>query len=130
MHGLSVEPLVGPIPTLRLAKIHWVILGGESGPKARPMQYRWAADIRDQCIAAEVPFFFKQWGKLASDPDPSDPTAKRNGGKAKGGRMLDGRTWDGMPLRRPAGVGGLVDGNEAKRERRVAQHASVEMDTP
>jgi protein gp37 len=92
--GLSVEPLLGPIPELPLSGIHWVIAGGESGPQARLMEPTWIRDIRDQCQAAGVKMFLKQWGKLSNNPDPNDPTARRNGGRAKGGRMLDGRTWD------------------------------------
>ncbi len=94
---LSIEPLLGPMPILDLAGINWVIAGGESGPKARPMNPDWARSVRDQCQTAGVAFFFKQWGKLSNNPDRADPTAKGNGGYAKGGRMLDGRTWDEMP---------------------------------
>ena len=79
---LSVEPLIGPLPSLDLAGIHWVIVGGESGPGARPMAESWVQDIRDQCRSADVPFFFKQWGGRT-------PKA--------GGRTLDGRTYDDMP---------------------------------
>ena len=79
---LSLEPLLGPLPDLDLTGIDWVIVGGESGPAARPMQYRWVADIRDQCRRASVPFFFKQWGGVQ---------------KHRTGRELDGRTWDEMP---------------------------------
>ncbi|WP_322820145.1 phage Gp37/Gp68 family protein [Chloroflexus sp.] len=79
---LSLEPLLGPLPDLNLAGIDWVIVGGESGPRARPMQAEWVRDIRDQCIRAGVPFFFKQWG---------GPVKKRTG------RLLDGRTWDELP---------------------------------
>jgi len=79
---LSVEPLLGPIPELPLDGIHWVIVGGESGPKARCMDPSWARDIRDRCVALDVPFFFKQWGGT---------------NKKKAGRELDGRTWDEMP---------------------------------
>jgi protein gp37 len=85
---LSCEPLLGPI-TLELADIDWVIVGGESGPGARPMDPRWATSIRDQCLAAGVPFFFKQWGA-------HDALGKRVG-KGAAGRLLDGRTWDEMP---------------------------------
>ena len=80
---LSVEPLLGPIPRLPLHGIHWVIVGGESGPGARPMDPQWVRDIRDQCVARGVPFFFKQWGGI---------------NKKKHGRMLDNRPWDEMPL--------------------------------
>lgn len=79
---LSVEPLLGPLPNLSLTGIHWVIVGGESGPGARPMQPDWVRAIRDTCLAAEVPFFFKQWGGVR---------------KHLTGRVLDGRTWDEMP---------------------------------
>ena len=94
---LSVEPLLGPIPRLPVAGIDWVIVGGESGPGARPMQADWVRQIRDRCVDRGVAFFFKQWGKLANNPDPDDPTAKENGGSAKGGRMVSGQTWDQMP---------------------------------
>jgi len=80
---LSCEPLLGPLPALPLDGIHWVIVGGESGPKARPMCPEWAVDIRDQCIAHQVPFFFKQWGGRQ---------------RTKAGRLLDGRTWDEWPV--------------------------------
>lgn len=79
---LSIEPLLGPIEKLPLKKIDWVIVGGESGPGARPMEKEWARSIRDQCSGAGVPFFFKQWGGVQ---------------KRKHGRALDGRTWDEMP---------------------------------
>ena len=79
---LSVEPLLGPIPRLPLKKLHWVIVGGESGPGARPMKIEWVRDIRDRCTASGVPFFFKQWGGV---------------NKKAAGRTLDGRTWDEMP---------------------------------
>ena len=79
---LSVEPLLGPIGSLPLDGIHWVIVGGESGPRHRPIKPEWARQIKGHCLAADVPFFFKQWGGR---------TAK------SGGRILDGRTWDQMP---------------------------------
>ncbi len=79
---LSLEPLLGPLPNLNLEAIHWVIVGGESGPKARSVDEAWVTDIRDQCLAARVPFFFKQWGGTR---------------KKKTGRLLQGRTWDQMP---------------------------------
>jgi protein gp37 len=84
---LSLEPLLGPIPSLDLEGIHWVVVGGESGPGARPMDPKWATDLRDQCLAAQVPFFFKQWGGV---------------NKKKAGRLLEGRTWDEMPEIQPA----------------------------
>lgn len=90
---LSCEPLLGPLQ-LNLDGIHWVIVGGESGPRARPMRGDWAADIRDQCAAANTLFFFKQWGA-------HDVTGKRVG-KKKAGRELEGRTFDDMPRRATA----------------------------
>jgi protein gp37 len=59
---LSCEPLLGPLPSLRLDGLHWVIVGGESGPQARPMDPAWVIDLRDRCVTAGIPFFFKQWG--------------------------------------------------------------------
>lgn len=82
---LSVEPLIGPIAQLPLSGIDWVIVGGESGPRCRPMDPNWVRRIRDRCITYGVPFFFKQWGG----------TRKKNTG-----RHLDGRTWDEMPVAR------------------------------
>ena len=84
---LSLEPLLGPLPGLNLSGIDWVIVGGESGPGARPMRKDWVTSIRDQCSAAGVSFFFKQWGGV---------------NKKKTGRSLDGRQYDGMPRRPPA----------------------------
>ena len=80
---LSVEPLLGPIPRLPVSKIHWVIVGGESGPGAREMKPEWVQQIRDRCQRYEVPFFFKQWGGVK---------------KSQTGRILDGRTWDEYPI--------------------------------
>jgi len=79
---LSCEPLIGPLPRLPLDGMHWVIAGGESGPGARPMEPKWVEQIRDQCIARTVAFFFKQWGGIR---------------KAEAGRILAGRTWDQLP---------------------------------
>ena len=79
---LSLEPLLGPLPNLDLSGIDWVIVGGESGPGARPMEESWVLEIRDQCEAVGVKFFFKQWGGT---------------NKKKAGRILDGRTYDAMP---------------------------------
>lgn len=79
---LSLEPLLGPLPHLKLRGIDWVIVGGESGPGARPVDENWVIDIRDQCRTARVPFFFKQWGGVR---------------KKSKGRILKGRTWDQMP---------------------------------
>jgi protein gp37 len=81
---LSLEPLLGPLPDLDLCGIDWVIVGGESGPNARPMDPPWVLDIKSQCQKAKVAFFFKQWGGIQ---------------KKKSGRTLAGRTWDEMPIR-------------------------------
>ncbi|WP_417588798.1 DUF5131 family protein [Owenweeksia hongkongensis] len=79
---LSCEPLIGPLPKLNLKGIDWVIVGGESGRKPRPMKPEWVTNIKDQCLDADVAFFFKQWGGT---------------NKKKAGRQLEGQTWDGMP---------------------------------
>jgi protein gp37 len=80
---LSLEPLLGPLSDLNLHCIDWVIVGGESGSGARPIRKEWVTEIRDQCLAANVPFFFKQWGGVQ---------------KKRTGRELDGTTWDDMPV--------------------------------
>lgn len=87
---LSLEPLLGPLGALDLRGIDWVIVGGESGPGARPMETAWVLDIRDQCQKAGVAFFFKQWGGVF---------------KSRTGRHLNGRTWDEMPSRSAASRG-------------------------
>lgn len=79
---LSLEPLLGTLPDMNLKKIDWVIVGGESGFKARPMKQEWVEGIQEQCLEAGVPFFFKQWGGK---------------NKKQTGRLLNGRTWDEMP---------------------------------
>jgi protein gp37 len=79
---LSCEPLLGPLGQLDLEGIHWVIVGGESGQRARPVEESWVTSARDQCLDAGVPFFFKQWGGVTSK---------------SGGRLLEGRTWDQWP---------------------------------
>jgi protein gp37 len=84
---LSLEPLLGPLPQLDLTGIDWVIVGGESGPKARAMDPAWVREIRDQCLAQDVSFFFKQWGGVQ---------------KSRTGRQLDDRTWDEMPTQKNA----------------------------
>lgn len=79
---ISFEPLLGPMLAINLKDIDWVIVGGESGPKARPMEKSWVLDIKSKCEMANIPFFFKQWGGT---------------NKKKAGRILDGKTWDDMP---------------------------------
>jgi protein gp37 len=79
---LSLEPLLGPLHNMNLRGIDWAIVGGESGPGARPIDPAWVTDIRDQCVRAGVAFFFKQWGGVQ---------------KKKTGRILEGRTWNEMP---------------------------------
>lgn len=81
---LSLEPLLGPLPGLNLSNIDWVIVGGESGPKARPLKTEWILEIKEQCLKANVPFFFKQWGGK---------------NKKKNGRLLEGKTWDELPVK-------------------------------
>ncbi len=80
---LSLEPLLGPLPKLDLVGIDWVIVGGESGPGARLMRKEWVLDIRDQCLNASLPFFFKQWGGV---------------NKKRSGRFLENRSWNEMPI--------------------------------
>lgn len=85
---LSLEPLLGPLPGLDLSGIDWVIVGGESGPGARPLDEGWVKSLRDQCLAVGTAFFFKQWGGVQ---------------KKRAGRTLEGRTWDEMPAPTPRG---------------------------
>ncbi len=84
---LSLEPLLGPLSRLNLSGIDWVIVGGESGPRSRPIREDWVMEIRDQCRGAGIPFFFKQWGGF---------------NKKANGRELEGETWDQMPRPIPA----------------------------
>jgi protein gp37 len=79
---LSLEPLLGPLPDLDLKKIDWVIVGGESGPRARPINEEWVIEIKNWCERKKIPFFFKQWGGV---------------NKKKAGRLLLGKTWDNYP---------------------------------
>lgn len=79
---LSLEPLLGPLSQLDLAEIDWAIVGGESGPKARPMEEWWATELRDKCLGSSVSFFFKQWGGVQ---------------KHRHGRLLEGREWNQIP---------------------------------
>ena len=93
---LSIEPLLGPTPNVPLGGIHWVIVGGESGPGARPMKEEWVKQIRDRCLAHGVPFFFKQWGGT---------------NKKRTGRLLEGREWNEMPEH-----GTLLQGTSDERQ--------------
>jgi len=86
---LSIEPLIGPVGRVDLAGIDWVIVGGESGPGARPVQSAWVCEVRDQCVQQSVAFFFKQWGGLRPK---------------SGGRLLDGREWNGFPPRQTSSL--------------------------
>jgi protein gp37 len=86
---ISFEPLIDRVGKVDLRGMDWVIVGGESGPRARYMSPEWVADLRDQCLTQKVPFFFKQWGGV---------------NKKKAGRLLDGRTWDEMPIAEPIGA--------------------------
>ncbi len=79
---ISFEPLLAALPKLDLSEIHWAVVGGESGPRTRPMKEEWVKNIRNHCVSARVPFFFKQWGGF---------------NKKKAGRLLEGRHWDQMP---------------------------------
>ena len=98
---LSLEPLIGPIHQLDLNQIHWVITGGESGPKSRPIDIEWVRDIRDQCIAQNTPFFFKQWGGT---------------NKKRTGRLLDATTWDEFP--RTHNLADTIDPNATDPDKR------------
>jgi protein gp37 len=113
---ISAEPLLGPLPSLDLTGIDWLICGGESGPGARPMDPGWARQLRDRCVSADVPYFFKQWGSWAPNGyrgigniNPRErlvgPVLDHMGhreviervGTKTAGRVLDGRTWDEYP---------------------------------
>jgi protein gp37 len=94
MRFLSIEPLLEDIGAINLSGIDWVIVGGESGPGARPMKDGWARSVRDQCFEHQVPFFFKQWGGVR---------------KKVNGRVLDGKTYDQYPARSQSEVLGNED---------------------
>lgn len=116
---VSVEPMLGPVDLgaylfadperpewSRLNRLHWVICGGETGPGARPMHPDWVRDLRDQCLAAGVPFFFKSWGEWTITPPIDNPRATQIApgmqrvGKKRAGRILDGREWNQFPQER------------------------------
>jgi protein gp37 len=109
---LSVEPLLGPMGQIPLNGIGWVIVGGESGPKARPVEAAWIRGVRDQCIAANVPFFFKQWGGLRPK---------------SGGRTLDGREWSEWPKLSNSAVTKTSGGIKQTHGERV-DHGSADND--
>jgi len=115
---VSAEPLLGPLDSINLNGIDWLIAGGESGHGARPMHPRWVFELRDRCVEEDVPFFFKQWGAWTPSDDvgavpvtvdgavlvddlatvvPGFPVSMRRVGKKSAGRVLDGQTWDQMP---------------------------------
>lgn len=104
---VSFEPLLGPIGPVDLSGIHWVIVGGESGPGARPMAAAWARELRDQCLAQDVPFFFKQWGGV---------------NKKRAGRLLDACTWDELPQGFPTATS--MHRHARARERHVERQAA------
>ncbi|MDB4920846.1 DUF5131 family protein [Mucilaginibacter sp.] len=97
---LSIEPLIEPVKTLNLNKIDWVIVGGESGHKARPIKKEWIDFIKSECVYNKVAFFFKQWGKPKFNINPEDPTIlTEHPQHAKGGCELDGKIYRQMPNR-------------------------------
>jgi len=105
---VSAEPLLEDLGVVDLTGIQWVIVGGESGPKARPMKREWALNIKYQCDADKVPFFFKQWGGWGADG------IKR--AKKQNGRLLNGRTWDAVPVMPPHKLFVSHEGAKAQRE--------------
>ena len=95
---LSIEPLIGPVKTLNLEQIDWVIVGGEAGHKARPVKKKWIEFVQAKCTAENVAFFFKQWGKAKFNDNPFDPTIDaQNPQHAKGGCQLNGEVYRQMP---------------------------------
>ena len=108
---LSIEPLLGPIPELSLADVDWVIVGGESGPGARPIEVSWVRMIRDRCFEEDVPFFFKQWGGVW---------------KSRQGRLLDGRTWDEIPRKvRPTIQRAPTSGRWSSTSKVAGEHSCI-----
>ncbi|MFD0798462.1 DUF5131 family protein [Maribacter chungangensis] len=95
---LSIEPLIGKINFIKLKGIDWVIVGGESGPKARPLKKEWIQTLKNKCEIREIPFFFKQWGKKEFNENPNDPTIQTEHDQhAKGGCQVDGEVYREMP---------------------------------
>lgn len=102
---LSVEPITARVGPLELDGIHWVITGGESGPKARDLQPVWVREVRDQCLTRSIPFFHKQWGHYGNNPIVAEHGVEKSIARAidppangKGGALLDGRLWREMPV--------------------------------
>jgi protein gp37 len=96
---LSVEPLIGAVKNLYTENIDWVIVGGESGPKSRPVKKEWIQFVKKECERTRTPFFFKQWGKKDFNDNPNDPTiASEHKNHAKGGCQLDGQIYREMPM--------------------------------
>ncbi|MNY31987.1 Phage protein Gp37/Gp68 [compost metagenome] len=92
--------MIGAVKTVNLENIDWVIVGGESGHKARPLKKEWVDDIKVKCEASKVPFFFKQWGKSKFNANPEDPTIDaKHPDHAKGGCQLDGKIYRQMPVK-------------------------------
>lgn len=108
---VSFEPLLEALGKIDLDDIHWVIVGGESGPGARPMDPAWVTEIRDQCNRAEVPFFFKQWGGT---------------NKKKAGKLLEGRSWNEMPRQGTEVLTGVSPRPRRRGERKCAAEARCE----
>jgi len=106
---LSVEPLLEDLGQLDLSGLGAVLVGAESGSGARRMEPAWVDNVFDAARVAGINFFFKQWGKLANNPDPADPTARKNGGISKGGAQYRGRTWREMPPIRKSSEKKLID---------------------
>ena len=107
---LSLEPLLGPLPSLDLRSIDWVIVGGESGPGARPINKEWVVEVRNQCARAGVAFFFKQWGGV---------------NKKRTGRLLDGKTWDALPRKFVAEEAPLPTLNPIRQEDAISNKRRV-----
>ncbi|MFP4438962.1 MAG: DUF5131 family protein [Chloroflexaceae bacterium] len=108
IHALSVEPLLGSVDlSIWLPSLQWVIVGGESGYRARPLHPAWVRTVRNQCIAANVAFFFKQWGTFYPS-EHGDTIHFARVGKKAAGRLLDGRTWDDVPQPGVRSRSGLV----------------------
>jgi len=122
---LSLEPLIGSVDSLDLSGIDWVIVGGESGKGHRPMDPDWVRSIRDRCVALGIPLFFKQWGHLSNNPDPTDPWAKKNGGSSKGGALLDGTLWHQFPGRVQAAITPSQPKKKSRKRRKGSSAPTV-----